>query len=68
MRFDLRLIGRTASGQECQAEVSVYAGSQRDLKEQAAQAAETAAWMTKAAPHDAIPEGSHITVEHVERI
>ena len=68
MRFDLRLHGRTASGQECQADVSVYAASQNDLMEQAARAAETAAWLTAAAPYDPIPEGSHITVERVERI
>src|SRR5258708_36473256 len=29
MRFNLRLLGQTASGQECQAEVSVYARSQK---------------------------------------
>ncbi len=68
MRFDLRLHGRTASGQECQADVSVYAGSQRQLQEQAKKAAETAAWLDAAAPHDPIPEGSHITVERVERL
>jgi len=68
MRFDLRLHGRTASGQECQADVSVYAASQRDLQEQALKAAETAAWLATAAPHDSIPEGSQITVERVEKI
>jgi hypothetical protein len=68
MRFDLRLHGRTASGQHCQAEVSVYARSQRDLREQAARAAEQAAWLARDPPHEPIPEGSQITVEHVERI
>ena len=68
MRFDLRLHGRTASGQHCQAEVSVYARSQRDLREQAARAAEQAAWLAWDPPYDPIPEGSQITVEHVERI
>jgi hypothetical protein len=68
MRFDLRLNGRTGSGQECQADVSVYAGSQRDLREQAEKAAETAAWLTAVAPYDPIPEGSHITIERVEQL
>jgi hypothetical protein len=68
MRFDLRLHGRTASGQQCQADVSVYAGSQRQLQKQAQRAAESAAWLAKDPPHEPIPEGSAITVEHVEKI
>ena len=68
MRFDLRLHGRTASGQPCRAEVSVHAGSQRQLQEQAQRAAETAVWVAADPPHDPIPEGSAITVERVERI
>jgi hypothetical protein len=68
MRFDLRLHGRTAAGQECQADVSVYASSQKQLQKQAKTAAETAAWLAKAPPHDPIPEGSHITVESVEKL
>lgn len=68
MRFDLRLHGLTASGQHCQAEVSVHANSRRDLQEQAEKAAEKAAWMAKDPPHGPIPEGTAITVERVERI
>ena len=34
MRFNLRLHGRTASGQECQADVSVYARSKKQLLEE----------------------------------
>jgi hypothetical protein len=68
MRFDLRLFGRTASGQECQADVSVSAGREQEMQEQAARAAETAAWLAASPPHDPIPEGSQITVERVEAI
>jgi hypothetical protein len=68
MRFDLRLHGRTASGQPCRADVSVHASSQRDLQEQARRAAEVAAWVAKDPPHDPIPERTAITVERVERI
>ncbi len=68
MRFDLRFHGRTDSGQLCRAEVSVHAGSQSELQEQARKAAETAAWVAAEPPHDPIPEGSHILLEHVERI
>ena len=68
MRFNLRLHGRTAAGQLCQADVSVFAASQRDLEKQAQQAAEKAVWLAKAPPQEAIPEGSHIVVERVERL
>lgn len=68
MRFNLRLKGRTADGVACQADISVYAGSQTELMEQADIAARSAAWMTAAAPFDPIPEGSQITVEHVEKL
>jgi hypothetical protein len=68
MRFDLRLRGRTASGQKCQADVSVYARSQKQLVQQAKKAATSAAWHASAPPHELIPEGQHITVEHVERL
>ena len=67
MRFNLRLHGRTAAGRPCRADVSVYARSQRQLQEQATRAAEKAAWLAADPPHDPIPEGSAITVEHVER-
>lgn len=68
MRFDLRLRGRTASGQLCQADVSVYADSRKELMAQADAAARTAAWLATDPPHDPIPEGSHITIEHVEKL
>ena len=68
MRLDLRLKGRTAAGQKCQADVSVYAGSQKELMEQADKAARSAAWIATDPPHDPIPEGSEITVENVEKI
>jgi hypothetical protein len=68
MRFNLRLRGRTAAGQPCRADISVYAGSQRDLQEQAQQASLTAAWVAADPPHAPIPEGAAITVEHVERL
>lgn len=68
MRFDLRLHGRTAAGQECQADITVYAASKGDLQKQADIAARSAAWMAKVAPYDPIPEGSQITVESVEKV
>ncbi|MBA4067629.1 MAG: hypothetical protein C0501_28775 [Isosphaera sp.] len=68
MRFDLRLHGRTPDGKKCRADVSVYAGSQKELREQADAAARSAAWLGADPPHDPIPEGSHITIENVEKI
>ncbi len=68
MRFDLRLHGRTSSGQHCQADVSVYASSEKDLLEQAQKVAEKAAWLDRDPPHTPIPEGSAITVERVQRL
>ena len=68
MRLDLRLRGRTATGQKCQADISVYASSQKELQEQADIAARSAAWLAANPPHDPIPEGSQITVENVEKI
>jgi hypothetical protein len=68
MRFDLRLHGRTDLGLRCLADVSVYARSKRQLREQAMRAAETAAWLARDPPYDSVPEGSKITVEHVEQI
>jgi hypothetical protein len=68
VRLDLRLHGVTAEGQKCQADVSVYAGSLRELEREADLAARKAAWMSADAPYDPIPEGSKITIEHVERI
>ena len=68
MRLDLRLHGRTAEGQKCRADVSVYATSQKDLMKQADNAARSAAWLAVDPPHDPIPEGSQITVENVEKI
>lgn len=68
MRLDLRLHGRTPAGQKCQADVSVYAKSQKDLMKQADNAARSAAWIATDPPHDPIPEGSQITVENVEKI
>jgi hypothetical protein len=68
VRLDLRLHGRTASGQKCRADVSVYVKSKRDLQKEADLAARTAAWASAEAPYDPIPDGSQITIEHVERI
>lgn len=68
MRLNLRLHGRTPDGQKCRADVSVYAKSKSDLKKQADLAARKAAWLAVEPPYDPIPDGSHITIEHVERI
>ena len=68
MRLDLRLHGRTAAGQKCQADVSVYASRQQDLMTEADNAARSAAWLATDPPHDPIPEGSQIAIEHVEKI
>ncbi len=68
MRLDLRLHGRTASGQKCQADVSVYASSQKDLMKEADNAARSAAWVATDPPHDPIPEGSNIAIENVEKL
>lgn len=68
MRFDLRLHGRTATGEKCRADISVYADSQKELMKQADVAARSAAWRSDTPPHDPIPEGSQITIEHVEKL
>ena len=41
MRFDLLLLGCTASGHSCEARVSVYANSHAQLQEQAHKASYT---------------------------
>ena len=66
MRFDLRLHGRTADGRKCQADVSVYARSQKQLQKEAKRAAESAAWRHLDQGEEWVAEGSHITVENVE--
>ena len=68
MRLNLRLHGRSAAGQECQADISVYADSAKELQKQADIAARSAAWMSTEAPYDPVPEGSAIAVERVEKI
>lgn len=68
MRFDLRLRGVTAAGKKCQADISVYANSEAELKKQADLAARKAAWEAAEAPFDPIPDGSQITIESVERL
>ena len=68
MRFDMRLHGVTQSGVKCQADISAYASSERELKKQADLAARKAVWLTSAAPHDPIPEDSTVTIERVERL
>ena len=68
MCFDLCLHSRTAASQPCWADVSVYADSQKTFQRQTNQAAESVVWLGKDLPHDPIPEGAEITIEHVERI
>jgi hypothetical protein len=68
MRFNLRLHGRTPSGQTCQADISVYASGPKDLQEQADIAAQSAAWTAVDPPYDPIPDGSQITIERVEKL
>lgn len=68
MRFDLRLHGRTADGVECRADISVYAGSQQQLVDEAMKAATTAAWHHLDPKQEWVTEGAHITVEHVETL
>jgi hypothetical protein len=68
MRFDLRLHGHTSTGRKCVADISAYAGSQKELQKQADLAAQKAAWLAVDSPHDPISEGSEIVIEHVERI
>lgn len=68
MRLNLRLHGRTAAGQKCQADISVYASSQKELQEQADIAARSAAWLAADPPYNPIPEGSRIIVENVDEL
>ena len=68
MRFDLRLLGVTASGQKCRALITVYASTKSELEKQAQLNSTTAAWEATDPPHDPIAEGSQITVESVEPI
>lgn len=68
MRFDLRLIGVTASGQKCRALITVYANSKQELEKQAQVGSETAAWEAFDSPHEPIVDGSQITVEGVEPV
>jgi hypothetical protein len=68
MRFDVRLHGRTASGQLCHVDVALDAKSQQDLLEQAQKIAGKAAWLAAEPPFTPIPKGTTVTVERVERI
>lgn len=68
MRFELRLFGTTGDGVACQADIVVYATGVKDMQQQADAAARTAAWMASARPGAPIPEGSHITIERVEKL
>ena len=66
MRFDLRLRGVASGGRKCAMEVSVYADSQAQLQEQALIASRKGPWHFEDA-NEPVPDGEHITVEHVER-
>ncbi len=68
MRLNLRLRGTTGDGKACRADVSVYAKGPKDLQKQADHAARTAAWEYADPPHDPVPEGSKIVIEHVDKI
>lgn len=68
MRLDLRLRGHTSDGKPCQADISVYAKSAKDLQKQADIAAKSAAWASTEPPYDPIPEGSQIIIENVEKL
>ena len=68
MRFDLRLHGRTSTGQRCVADVSVYANSLAKLRHEAHLAATSAPWRAVEEPHDWIADKSTIIVENVEQL
>ena len=68
MRFNLRLHGRTADGRNCRAEITVYASSEKDLQREAKKASQSAAWYFTGNTREEPPDGSHITVESVERL
>jgi hypothetical protein len=68
MRFDLRLLGVTETGRKCQAVISVYANSEKELKEQADLDARRAAWIASDPPYESIPDGSKITIENVQKV
>jgi hypothetical protein len=66
MRFDLLLLGRTASGKPCEARVSVHANSQQGLQDEAHRAAENGPWYYRDASAAAVSENESITVERVK--
>ncbi len=68
MRFDLRLLGVTETGQKCRALITVYASSKKELEKQAQVSSETAAWEAFDPPYAPITDGSQITVEGCEPI
>jgi hypothetical protein len=68
MRFDLRLHGKTADGVPCRADITIYANSEKQMLDEAHKASERADWHRAVAPHEDIPEGSFITVEHVSTL
>lgn len=65
MRFDLRLLGVTSAGVKCFADISVYAGSQQELKDEADKAARQGPWFAVDSGQALIDDGATITVEHV---
>jgi hypothetical protein len=66
MRFDLRLHGKTDTGQLCVADVSVYADSSESLIQQAHEAGASGPWYAADKIGAPIPDNSTITVERVE--
>jgi hypothetical protein len=68
MRFNLRLHGVTSTGIKCRAEITVYAGSEKELKREAHAASTDADWYAIEPFGGDIEKGSHITVEQVESL
>jgi hypothetical protein len=67
VRFDLRLIGRTAAGRTCVLETSVYAATGQQLEQETAKAAELGPWYYQDCA-EVVAEGELITVEGVEQL
>ena len=68
MRFDLRLHGVTSDGIKCRADITVYAGSKKELQRDAMEASKDADWCSVEGSGQPITPGSQITVEGVTHL
>ena len=66
MRFNLRLIGRTAAGEECFADVSIHAARKDQLLSEATKAGQNGPWYAVKGGREIGELEGPISIEHVQ--